>query len=99
MEPLVALPLLTEEAGADDPPVDGHEGARGLVPGRHLADAPDERGVEHPEEDGEDEHDPEACDGLPDDVVHGCHTIPGRWLTTRSMSLMPMKGAMTPPTP
>ena len=64
-----------------------------------LTDAPHCRGVEHAEQHGEDEHGPKAREGLLDDVVHVSHIIPGRWLTTRSISLMPMNGAMTPPTP
>src|SRR6478609_535618 len=99
VEPLVALPLLADEARADDPGSGRDERAGRLVASGDLADAPHRGGVEHAEQHGEDEHGPKAREGLLDDVVHVSHIIPGRWLTTRSISLMPMNGAMTPPTP
>ena len=89
---------LTEQAGTDDDAVAGDQRTIGPVAHGHAPDAPDEGWVGDAEREGEHEHHAQRGEELTN-WRHGDHTIPGRSETTRSMSLMPMNGAMTPPTP
>ena len=65
----------------------------------HLGDQPDEDRVGDAEDHGEHQQRAQRGPVLADEIgeVH-CH-IPGKNWMTRSMSLMPMNGAMMPPRP
>ncbi len=77
------------------------------LPGQgELADARDEGGVADAEHEREDEHRADGDPGGAQGGAGGGHVRslsvvqkPGMRLTTMSMSLMPMKGAMMPPRP
>ena len=96
MEVLGIGELLADQAAAHDLPVDLDERAVGLVVEGHLGDAGDDERVDEPAQDGEHEHAEHGRGELADEATH--HFTP-RALMTMSMSLMPMNGAMIPPTP
>ena len=70
--------------------------AVGLVVEGHLGDAGDDERVDDPAQDREGEHAEHGRGELADESTH--HFTP-RALMMMSMSLMPMNGAMIPPTP
>ena len=79
--------------GPDRLPFTLDERAVGLVVERDLADAGDDQRVDQAEEHGEDHHRDERGNEL------ASHHFTPRAVTTMSMSLMPMNGAITPPAP
>jgi hypothetical protein len=99
LEPLRIGDLLAEARGADDAPLVLDEGAVRAPVGDDLADAEDDEGVPDTADEGEGEQYPQRGGQLAGEGGHGDHIIPGRSETTRSMSLMPMNGVMTPPSP
>ena len=93
MEVLRRGEALTDQARADDDAVALDE--RAVRPGREpeLRDAGDRERVDDPEEDGEGHEGEEGGEEL---APHQTSPVAP---TTRSISLIPMKGAITPPTP
>src|SRR5215472_8822684 len=87
---------LPDHRGADDGAVLGHQAAVRLLVEEQLRDSGDEQGEQDGdggEHDGVPHRDPELTDD-----GHRVYTQCAA-LTSRSMSLMPMKGATMPPTP
>ncbi len=96
---------LADEGRSDDLPVLVLDlGTVGLVAERDLGDAGDGERVDDPAQDRQDQQGAQAradepC-GVADRVVHGGYQpIPGMRVMSRSMILMPMNGAIRPPSP
>jgi hypothetical protein len=91
------------EGLADDPAADrlavGHRPLRLAAQAGQLRHRGDQKRVRHAAHDGEDEQRTQGCDVLANPGWEAHHEIPGTNWMTRSMSLMPMNGAMIPPTP
>ena len=64
-----------------------------------LGDQPDEHRIGEADDDGEDEQGPQRGGVLANEIGEFHAHIPGKSWMTRSISLMPMNGAMMPPSP
>ena len=84
---------LTDPGRPDELAVAFDEGSVGFVCEQPLGDPGDHQRIDEPGDDGEDEHHPEGGKKL---TAH--HDTPIAAMN-RSMALMPMNGAMIPPSP
>ncbi len=92
VEPLLALPQLSDRGAPDELAVHADEGSVGLARHRELRDPGDDERVREAREQGQDHDRAQGSHG------GGDH---GKFTTSRSMSmsLMPMNGTMIPPNP